>query len=439
MHRLPGCQVAVNAKNSVPHKVKLIQEKTCALEKCNYILGTNYCKLPVKNTINITLTWCGSETSVIPSPPSLSNQSPPQLSPHHSPTSSQSQLFISAPPPTPLPPLPTSTPLFTYLHLCPNTPAGVLSCLSSKLRAQQPVHDSCSFIHSERVTTTLITRKVAGVLHYWSFIIWFFGGLTILGIIQGHEWTCHPCREKGLKSIAILNVPLSSLWLWHTFASPTFYIRILFEWNVFFNFTACLCLSFGIQVCLYIESENKAATERGKSKTTVIAVATSHAAPPSLVVTSQIPRVILTHSHPPSFSIHISLDNLPCSFTHSGCSVPLPLCRCCLCTPVFLTQNLKPRVQSDVLCSFHLILWTRVCVLWLEKKCVDNIDAKGTTFLPWQWRVLAVPPPPFSSVNHTRAPFTCHISWWAVYLEMTGFPNTEIAAWRSREWAPTMY
>ena len=210
----------------------------------------------------------------------------------------------------------TSTPLFTYLHLCPNTPAGVLSCLSSKLRAQQPVHDSCSLIHSEGVTTSFITRKAARVLHYWSFIIRFFGGLTILGRIQGHEWTCHPCREKGLKSIAILNVHLSSLWFWHTFASPTFYIRILFEWNVF-NFAACLCLSFGIQVCLDIETENKAATERGNQRQPLLQ-SLHH------IVTSQIPKVILTHSHPPSFSIHISLDNLPCSFTHSGCSVPLP-------------------------------------------------------------------------------------------------------------------
>lgn len=38
-------------------------------------------------------------------------------------------LYSLAPPPS----LPTSSPLFTYLHLCPNTPAGVRSCLSSKL------------------------------------------------------------------------------------------------------------------------------------------------------------------------------------------------------------------------------------------------------------------------------------------------------------------
>lgn len=83
-----------------------------------------------------------------------------------------------------------------------------------------------------------------------------------LGRTRRHKWTCHPCREKGLQSNASLNVPLSSPWLWRTFA---FYTRVLFEWNAF-NFAACLCLYFGIQVCLDIESENKAATERGNER-----------------------------------------------------------------------------------------------------------------------------------------------------------------------------
>lgn len=49
---------------------------------------------------------------------------------------------------TPLPSLPTSSPLFMYLHLGPNTPAGVLCCLSSKLHTSWPVHISHSIFES---------------------------------------------------------------------------------------------------------------------------------------------------------------------------------------------------------------------------------------------------------------------------------------------------
>lgn len=56
----------------------------------------------------------------------------------------------------PLPSLPTSIPLFIYLHLCPNTPAGVLSHISSKLQTPTPVHICCTFTHSERKAETLI-------------------------------------------------------------------------------------------------------------------------------------------------------------------------------------------------------------------------------------------------------------------------------------------
>lgn len=104
------------------------------------------------------------------------------------------------------------------------------------------------------------------------------------------------------------------------------------------------------------------------SKTTVIVVATSRANgpplifflslslsfPPSLIIMSHFPHVILTHSHPLSF-IHISLSNLLCSFTHLCCSVPL--CHSlsiphCFCKSVFLSLT-TPR--EGMPCSVHLL------------------------------------------------------------------------------------
>lgn len=90
----------------------------------------------------------GFDTSLFPSHLSLSNQKFPRPPP----LSVSFPNLISLPPfhlysLTPLPSLPTLIPLFTYLHLCPNTPAGVLSCLVSPQSSKPPlpIHISCTF------------------------------------------------------------------------------------------------------------------------------------------------------------------------------------------------------------------------------------------------------------------------------------------------------